>query len=248
MRTSIGGLLNGGDEGDRTPDLCIANAALSQLSYTPTDQIFNRKHVLARQALCPRRSLKARAQSTSDGVPRRCFSALDNCFFDKFLEWSDALGFNESVDRLTVFQDDKHRNMTHVELLLNAGVVVKVTAGKHQLVAVILGKLHEQRLETAAVGTPLCADGKKNRLLTFSDNRVEVGVGYHRDVGHGLHSGTFLGKTEDEGSISDKCTQVFVSKLILFCQMYATFQAVENSAKSCCENKSETARKARKSL
>ena len=25
----------GGDEGDRTPDLCIANAALSQLSYTP---------------------------------------------------------------------------------------------------------------------------------------------------------------------------------------------------------------------
>lgn len=31
---------NGGDEGDRTPDLCIANAALSLLSYTPTDQIF----------------------------------------------------------------------------------------------------------------------------------------------------------------------------------------------------------------
>ena len=52
----------------------------------------------------------------------------------------------------------------------------------------MIGKLHEQRLETAAVGTPLCADGKKNRLLTFSDNRVEVGVGYHRDVGHGLHS------------------------------------------------------------
>ena len=26
----------GGDEGDRTPDLSIANAALSQLSYIPT--------------------------------------------------------------------------------------------------------------------------------------------------------------------------------------------------------------------
>ena len=26
---------NGGDEGDRTPDLGIANAALSQLSYIP---------------------------------------------------------------------------------------------------------------------------------------------------------------------------------------------------------------------
>ena len=26
----------GGDEEDRTPDLCIANAALSQLSYAPT--------------------------------------------------------------------------------------------------------------------------------------------------------------------------------------------------------------------
>ena len=25
----------GGEEEDRTPDLCIANAALSQLSYTP---------------------------------------------------------------------------------------------------------------------------------------------------------------------------------------------------------------------
>ena len=28
--------LFGGDEGDRTPDLGIANAALSQLSYIPT--------------------------------------------------------------------------------------------------------------------------------------------------------------------------------------------------------------------
>lgn len=28
----------GGDEEDRTPDLCIANAALSQLSYAPTNK------------------------------------------------------------------------------------------------------------------------------------------------------------------------------------------------------------------
>ncbi len=28
--------VNGGDEGNRTPDLSIANAALSQLSYIPT--------------------------------------------------------------------------------------------------------------------------------------------------------------------------------------------------------------------
>jgi len=27
--------LCGGDKEDRTPDLCVANAALSQLSYTP---------------------------------------------------------------------------------------------------------------------------------------------------------------------------------------------------------------------
>ena len=30
-------LKNGGDEGDRTPDLGIANAALSQLSYIPVE-------------------------------------------------------------------------------------------------------------------------------------------------------------------------------------------------------------------
>jgi hypothetical protein len=28
---------NGGAEGNRTPDLCVANVALSQLSYGPTD-------------------------------------------------------------------------------------------------------------------------------------------------------------------------------------------------------------------
>lgn len=31
------GFICGGEEEDRTPDLCIANAALSQLSYPPTE-------------------------------------------------------------------------------------------------------------------------------------------------------------------------------------------------------------------
>ena len=35
MSENVHGPLSGGDEEDRTPDLCIANAALSQLSYTP---------------------------------------------------------------------------------------------------------------------------------------------------------------------------------------------------------------------
>ncbi len=30
---------NGGAEGARTPDLCVANAPLSQLSYSPTEDI-----------------------------------------------------------------------------------------------------------------------------------------------------------------------------------------------------------------
>ena len=33
----------GGDEGDRTPDLGIANAALSQLSYIPGKQYYRLK-------------------------------------------------------------------------------------------------------------------------------------------------------------------------------------------------------------
>lgn len=33
--SDIVGLGFGGDEGDRTPDLSVANAALSQLSYIP---------------------------------------------------------------------------------------------------------------------------------------------------------------------------------------------------------------------
>ena len=45
------GLCLGGDEGDRTPDLGIANAALSQLSYIPTF-FHSRSHV--RTGLCRR--------------------------------------------------------------------------------------------------------------------------------------------------------------------------------------------------
>lgn len=122
-------------------------------------------------------------------------STLGNCFFNKFLERSNALGLNERVDRLAVFENDKHRDVTHIKLFLDAGVVVEIATGKNQFVAVVLGELHEQRLEPAAVRTPLCADGKKYGLLAFCDNRVKVGVSYHRDVGHGLHSGTFLEKT-----------------------------------------------------
>jgi hypothetical protein len=40
------GLSLGGDEGDRTPGLGIANAALSQLSYIPKRLENMRKHIL----------------------------------------------------------------------------------------------------------------------------------------------------------------------------------------------------------
>ncbi len=33
--------MDGGDEGDRTPDLGVANAALSHLSYIPTNDLLN---------------------------------------------------------------------------------------------------------------------------------------------------------------------------------------------------------------
>ena len=39
------GLCSGGDEGDRTPGLGVANAALSQLSYIPNLKIPIRKNV-----------------------------------------------------------------------------------------------------------------------------------------------------------------------------------------------------------
>ena len=39
--TEVLGWRSGGAEGDRTLDLCIANAALSQLSYRPTLEIIS---------------------------------------------------------------------------------------------------------------------------------------------------------------------------------------------------------------
>ena len=41
----------GGDEGNRTPDLGIANAALSQLSYIPTRNRFHIKMIRTGQAI-----------------------------------------------------------------------------------------------------------------------------------------------------------------------------------------------------
>lgn len=60
---SIGGLVFGGDEGDRTPDLCIANAALSQLSYPPTPRIEDlRLHQTVGDEVCLNFSKKARVR------------------------------------------------------------------------------------------------------------------------------------------------------------------------------------------
>ena len=53
----------GGDEEDRTPDLGIANAALSQLSYVPT----------IKRMIPPLRSIPNRqARSQQDERPGRC--------------------------------------------------------------------------------------------------------------------------------------------------------------------------------
>ena len=41
----------GGDEEDRTPDLCIANAALSQLSYTPNFLLLRKSCDLRRRRI-----------------------------------------------------------------------------------------------------------------------------------------------------------------------------------------------------
>ena len=53
MHKNICGLVFGGDEEDRTPDLCIANAALSQLSYTP--EFLSKLHqwFASDRVLCP---------------------------------------------------------------------------------------------------------------------------------------------------------------------------------------------------
>lgn len=47
-RASTGIFESGGDEEDRTPDLRIANATLSQLSYVPTAAISGEGGILAR--------------------------------------------------------------------------------------------------------------------------------------------------------------------------------------------------------
>lgn len=57
----IGGFLFGGDEGDRTPDLCIANAALSQLSYTPTDQIFQPQAYACEGSIMPEADIESKS-------------------------------------------------------------------------------------------------------------------------------------------------------------------------------------------
>lgn len=53
--------LSGGDEGDRTPDLCIANAALSQLSYTPTDQIFQPQAYACEGVIMPEADIESKS-------------------------------------------------------------------------------------------------------------------------------------------------------------------------------------------
>ncbi len=45
-RRLAGFLIFGGDEGDRTPDLGIANAALSQLSYIPKIETSKRRAMI----------------------------------------------------------------------------------------------------------------------------------------------------------------------------------------------------------
>ena len=50
-------LSGGGEEEDRTPDLCIANAALSQLSYPPArgEELCLSPQFLARESIQPSR-------------------------------------------------------------------------------------------------------------------------------------------------------------------------------------------------
>ena len=59
--TDVYGSSNGGDEGDRTPDLCIANAALSQLSYTPTDQIFQPQAYACEGGIMPEADIESKS-------------------------------------------------------------------------------------------------------------------------------------------------------------------------------------------
>ena len=50
----VGLFIGGGDEGDRTLDLRIANATLSQLSYVPTDPTLYGKAPLRQKGRQPR--------------------------------------------------------------------------------------------------------------------------------------------------------------------------------------------------
>src|SRR5690554_7843671 len=65
----------GGAEGNRTPDLCIANAALSQLSYSPSKRdegaltIASKKRV-ASQTHKKKRELSARVKSALKGATK----------------------------------------------------------------------------------------------------------------------------------------------------------------------------------
>ena len=51
-----------------------------------------------------------------------------------------------------------------------------------------IGKLHEKRLQAAAVRAPLGADRQNDGLVALGNGGLVVVVGHHRDVGHGLHS------------------------------------------------------------
>ena len=65
------GCRDGGEEEDRTPDLCIANAALSQLSYPPTTR---RVYQIADP---PTPALRGRRAAPAYAMP---INALENCY------------------------------------------------------------------------------------------------------------------------------------------------------------------------
>ena len=55
----------GGDEGDRTPDLSIANAALSQLSYIPENKKFKVPGSKFQVRECSKRTLNLQLRTLS---------------------------------------------------------------------------------------------------------------------------------------------------------------------------------------
>ncbi len=52
--------VDGGDNGDRTHDLCVANAALSQLSYIPERSAILRDIFDLVNSICENRILKSK--------------------------------------------------------------------------------------------------------------------------------------------------------------------------------------------